>query len=165
MKKLFLASATMTLFAISFTLFQFSCKKNVIAQTINGNNLPIASTSTLGSVIAGSGLVISNSGVLSTESPKDVILYFKEGPTGHPYEYWVCSKDGSNQKKVNFPSNVTVSNEGVSLLNDKKSVVFSGSLTWPAGLSELYTMKIDGSELRKIVGNGTDNFYSPKTYW
>lgn len=134
MKKILLGSAILFLFAIAITLFQLSCSKETIAQT-------------------------------STVSQNDVILYQKAVSTSFGTEWWVCKKDGSNQRKVNFPSAIVVTQLGVSLLSDKNSVVFSASLnTTPLGISEIYTMNIDGTNLQKIVTDGSNN-YLPKAYW
>lgn len=166
MKKLFLGSAALALFAIAITLFQISCKKDAIAQTITYTLQP-ATTSTLGGVIVGPGLTVDNSGVLSSSGHhNDVILYQKRVPTGYGTEWWTCSKDGSNQRKVNFPPTITVTQLGVSLLSDKNSVVFSGAVTAiPLGISDIYTMNIDGTNLKKIVTNGTNDFHSPQASW
>jgi Tol biopolymer transport system component len=52
---------------------------------------------------------------------------------------------------------------GVSLLPDKNAVVFSAAVTaTPLGISDIYTMNLDGANLKKIVTNGTNNFYSPQ---
>ncbi len=166
MKKLFLGSAALALFAIAITLFQISCKKDAIAQTMTYTLQP-ATASSLGGVIVGSGLTVDNSGVLSTNGPhNDVILYLKSVPTPLGVEWWTCSKDGSNQRKVNFPPAITITQLGVSLLSDKNSVVFSAAVTaTPLGVSDIYTMNIDGTNLQKIVTNGANNFYSPQASW
>ena len=164
MKKLFLGSAALALFAIAITLFQISCKKDAIAQTIT-YTLPAATTSTLGGVIVGPGFTVDNSGVISSKH-NDVILYLKSVPTPLGVEWWTCSKDGSNQRKVNFPPAITITQLGVSLLSDKNSVVFSAAVTaTPLGVSDIYTMNIDGTNLQKIVTNGANNFYSPHASW
>jgi hypothetical protein len=167
MKRLLLGSAVLTIFAIAITLFQISCKKDAIAQATNYNLTP-ATTTKLGGIIVGTGLVIDNAGILSTREDNltDVILYQKSVSTGYGTEWWTCFKDGSNQRKVNFPSTITVRQLGVSLLSDKKSVVFSGSVTAiPLGISDIYTMNIDGTNLQKIVTNGSNDFHSPQAYW
>jgi hypothetical protein len=162
MKKLLQGSIVLTLFAISIFLFQISCRKDAVAQN-SQYTLPVATNSTLGGVIVGQGLSIDNSGVLSC-SRNDVILYFKM--TSPRYEWWVCDRDGGNQRMVNFPSTITVTNLGVSLLSDKNTVVFSGAAsTIPLGVSDLYTMNIDGSNLHKIVSNSGVNLTMPVAYW
>lgn len=99
-----------------------------------------------------------------TESNNTVILYQKRVITGFGTEWWVCSKDGSNQRKVNFPVNIIIRQLGVSLMPDKNSVVFSASENTLMAVSNIYTMNIDGTNLQKIVSNGTDDFYSPLAY-
>jgi len=162
MKQLLQGSIVLTLFAISIFLFQMSCRKDAVAQN-SQYILPVATTSTIGGVIVGQGLSIDNSGVLSC-SRNDVILYFKM--TSPRYEWWVCDRDGSNQRMVNFPPTITVMNLGVSLLSDKNTVVFSGAAsTIPLGVSDLYTMNIDGSNLHKIAANSGVNLTAPVAYW
>ncbi len=162
MKILLQGSIALTTFAISIMLFQMGCKKDAIAQN-STYNLPVASSSTLGGIMIGPGLTIDNTGRLSCPHD-DVILYFKT--TSPKYEWWVCDKNGGNQRMVNFPSTITVTNVGVSLLSDKKSVVFSGAAsTIPLGISNLYTMNIDGSNLNMIVANSGVNLTAPVAYW
>ena len=93
-----------------------------------------------------------------------VILYQKRVPTQYGIEWWVCSEDGSNQRKVNFPANIIIRQLGVSLMPDKNSVVFSASENSLAAVSNIYTMNIDGTNLQKIVSTATDDFYSPLAY-
>ncbi len=162
MKKLLQGSIVLTLFAISIFLFQISCKREAIAQNTQ-YTLPVATNSRLGGVIVGPGLNIDNSGILSC-SRNDVILYIKK--VSARYEWWVCDRDGGNQRMVNFPSTITVTNLGVSLLSDKNTVVFSGTAsTIPLGISDLYTMNIDGSNLHKIVANSGVDLSMPIAYW
>jgi len=155
-------SIALCLFAIAIMLFQISCKKDSFAQS-PAYTLPMASTSTLGGVIVGQGLNIDNTGKLSCPHD-DVILYIKRATP--KYEWWVCNRDGGNQRKVNFPAAITVTQMGVSLLSDKNSVVFSGTATTiPLGISDVYTMNIDGSNLHKIVTNSGDDLMTPVAYW
>jgi hypothetical protein len=164
MKKLFLGSAALLLFSIAITLFQIACKKDLIAQSATYTLKP-ATASDLGGIIVGQGLSIDNSGVLSTtDNPHNgIILYQKSVATAFGIEWWVCQTDGSNQRKVNFPSTLAITQLGVSLLPDKNSVVFSAAAaTTPLGISDIYTMNLDGTNLKKIVTNGNNNFYSPQ---
>lgn len=162
MKMLLQGSIALTLLAISIMLFQMSCKKDAFAQN-PVYTLPVASNSTLGGVMVGAGLTIDNSGKLSCPR-NDVILYIKKLPGR--YEWWVCDRDGANQKIVNFPPTITVTDLGVSLLSDKNSVVFSGTATTiPLGVSDLYTMNIDGTNLHKIVLNTGSSLSMPTAHW
>ena len=87
MKKLLLGSATLTIFALSIAIFQIACQKETTAQQTQYTLVP-ATTATLGGVIVGNGLNVSNNGTLSVASSapaqQNKILFvksFDSGPT------------------------------------------------------------------------------------
>jgi hypothetical protein len=79
MKKLLMGSAALTLFSISMIIFQMSCKKDATAQTGGTSyTLPAATTSTLGGIVVGNGLSVSNGGTLSVNSSTGGVTQFNK---------------------------------------------------------------------------------------
>jgi Tol biopolymer transport system component len=170
MKKIFKSALILTFFAVSLLLFQMSCKKTVDAQQNGTYILPIASPTTLGGVKPdGTTILVDPSGKISIASQNlpqqsDVILYKKyiPGPSVSTVEFWLCDKNGSNKRQIVVPSNLTIQDFNMSLLADQNTVVFPA--TEGNGTSNLYTMNIDGSNIKKIVGDGVNNYYEPQAY-
>lgn len=169
MNKIFKSALILTFFSLSLLLFQISCKKTADAQQ-SSYVLPIATPTTLGGVKPdGTTILVDPSGKISVASPNnsqqsEVILYKKyiPGPSVSTVEFWVCDKNGSNKKQIVFPSNLISEDFDMSLLADQNSVVFPAKEA--NGTSNLYTMNIDGSNLKKIVGDGVNNYYEPQVY-
>lgn len=163
MKKILLGAIILTCFAIAITLTQISCQKTV-AQT-NGNNyvLPPATTSTLGGVIIGSGLSITNTGVLSVTpssgglQQQNLILFMKDNRNNDTHELWTANIDGTNQKAIpiNYPAGLSFNeDEGARLTPDGKTVLFvmeDESNTQ----SYIYSCPITGGNATKIIDGGS----------
>jgi len=128
----------LTLFSLSMLVFQMSCKKEANAQT-------------------------------TTLTQTDLILYHKyiSGSSGvSTHEYWVCLKDGSNKRQIMVPSTMYVRDSKMTVLEDKNSVIFSGTVGSTTGVAEIYTMNIDGSNLQKIVnGDASTDVFLQEAYW
>ena len=158
MKKLFLGSIVLMIFSISIILFQISCQKTVTGQT-NGNNytLPPASTSTLGGIIVGQGLSVTENGTLSVNNTSAVIQLNKiiyARTKNSITEIWTANYDGSNKTKLNitFPSNLYI-NQEIKISPDGQTVFFQAENN--AGTEFIYSCKIDGSNLTQIVDGST----------
>jgi hypothetical protein len=157
MKKLLLSSAALTLFSISILVFQLSCKKDAVAQTSNPYVLPPATSTSLGGVIAGSGLNITANGTLSvtpvtgTLTQQNIIFYIKEGSLTGTYEYWLANLDGTNQHKINITlgANVVLKDEA-RLTPDGTKIIFTAEDT-STTIDAIYTVAIAGGTPAKIV--------------
>lgn len=158
MKKIILASAVLLFFAISISIFQMSCKKDANAQTGTNYTLPPATTSSLGGVIIGSGLSVTANGTISVSNTStgttqlNKILVCKA--FGTYTEIWTANYDGSNYTKINI--SLPVGFKMVSLVDarlspDGKYLFFNGSESVNLNIINLYSCKIDGSNLQKII--------------
>lgn len=161
MKKLFLSSVVLIAFAISITLFQFSCKKDATAQVSSYTLLP-ATNSTLGGVIIdGSTIKVDVSGKISTVSNSNqqlnIILYalgYGGGPgyiNSNASEYWVMNYDGTNPKKIplTFSSNLKYG-MNPHLSPDCKTVFFT-AIEIATSKSYLFSCSRDGSNLKTLL--------------
>lgn len=158
MKKVFLASASLIVLAVSISIFQISCQKEVQAQS-GSNVLKPATTSTLGGVIPdGTTISVDANGKISciSSAVQDLLLfsvYIENGGASHT-EIWTSKLDGTNKKKVSItvPSGFDISDSDVKMLPDRQRIVFvmysSAGSTY---VSNVYTCKLDGSDLKKII--------------
>ena len=164
MKKLLLGSVFLTFFAISITLFQASCQKEVVANTETAYTLPPATTTTLGGVIVGQGLEVTTDGTIGIASgnvaQQNKIFFIKSFnvPNTDGYsEIWSANYDGSNQQKFNIvlPSGMNV--EDLSISPDKQSLFITCFYYLTGSTSEakfcIFSCKPDGSNLKKIIEN------------
>jgi len=159
MKKLLLGSVFLTIFAFAITIFQISCQKEAVANTELGYDLPRATATTLGGVIVGQGLGVTPDGTLSVTSDSVVqqnkIIYIKRIFNGNG-EIWTANYDGSNQQKLNIalpygsPGELRISPDRQNLFISW----YSSSTIKPSPC--IYTCKIDGSNLKKIIDDGSD---------
>jgi hypothetical protein len=162
MKKLLLSSAALTLFSISILIFQISCKKDALAQTGPSYVLPPATSTSLGGVIAGSGLNIAANGTLSVApvtgglTQQNIIFYIKNLSPADTYEYWLANLDGTNQHKVNITlgANVALRDEA-RLSPDGTKIIFTAedSIT---GIDAVYSVAIAGGNATKIIDGGAN---------
>jgi len=119
MKKLFLSSAALTVFAISILLFQFSCREDVIAQTPSVSNIIIYSkANSLGedeiwkanidgtnqqrvniALPSGYSLNVNNDGgqIRITSDGQKIIF---KGENSSTVSLFSCALDGSNVVKL-----------------------------------------------------------------
>ena len=162
MRKLLLSSVVLSTFAIALTIFQMSCQKQATAQQTNSNyTLPAATTSTLGGVIIGNGLSVTNNGTLSVNTStsslpqmnKLIIRKFNY-KTNSLDGIYIANYDGSNQQKINvqLPSG---DNFGQVLLSPDGKTLFIESNGEP---TNLYSCNIDGTNLKKILGEGVYDY-------
>lgn len=165
MRQLLLGSVILIIFAIAITLFQISCQKESNAQTTT-YTLPPATTTTLGGVIVGNGLAVTNNGTLSVtccgsgSMQQNKILFVKSflsGPTEWS-EIWTANFDGTNPQKINItvPAGMTIDGElGPTISPDRQTIFFSMSNT-TTNVNHIYSCKLDGTNLIKIIdGTGT----------
>lgn len=161
MKKLLLGSLVLALFSFLTILLQISCQKDVNAQTNNYTLLP-ATSSTLGGVIIGPGLNITNNGVLSVNGSSGIQLlskivyqkYYTSGVT----EIWLANYDGSNQQKINItlPSGFEINEDGSAKLSpDGLTVFFDAITTTQPYYTNIYSCKIDGTNISLVIAHGT----------
>ena len=161
MRKIFLGSIVLTLFAITTSVIQVSCNRDVIAQN-SSYVLPPATTSRLGGVIVGGGLSISSDGVLSTSgnSINKILYVIKQTSGGNlSYEMWLANYDGSNKNRVNItlPRKIVVKDDMSPRLSpDGKKIFFLAyDNDWMIPKPHLWSCNIDGSNVNQIItGDG-----------
>jgi len=157
MKKILLSSAVLTLFSISILIFQLSCKKDAIAQSATPYVLPAATTTSLGGVIAGSGLSVTANGTLSVTpgtgglTQQNIILYITNETSTNTYEYWMANLDGTNKHKVNITlgANIVLRDEA-RLTPDGTKIIFTAENT-TTGIDAVYSVAIAGGAPTKII--------------
>lgn len=162
MKKILLGSIVLTIFSLSIILFQFSCQKEATAQT-TPYTLPTATTSTLGGIIVGTGLSVTNNGVLSVTNSTgglqqlNKIVYQKYYTSGAT-EIWTANYDGTGQTKLNITlsTGLTIDEDGSVKLSPDGQTVFFDVIEIAAPVYRgIYSCKIDGTNVRQIVAPGT----------
>lgn len=140
MKKLLQSSMVLFLFASSMFLFEISCKKDAAAK------------------------------INSPETMNKIVYMNYDDLTGL-FEIYTSNLDGTNNSKVpvTIPSGLKM-NDAVAITPDGTKLIFTlrnidGSAPNNIGGS-VYTCKLDGSELTKIIGGTTsDNLqFSISTY-
>jgi hypothetical protein len=162
MKKLLMSAIVLSSFAIALTLFQISCQKEATAQTGANYVLTPATTTTLGGVIVGSGLSVTNVGVLSVASGSGGAqlgkVIYKKWLSSTNQELWICNYDGTGATKVNLvlPSGVGMGESAPQLSPNGQKIFFTAGSGYGATLThpDLYTSNADGSNLVKIGDNG-----------
>jgi hypothetical protein len=168
MKKLFLGSMALLTFSISVLIVQISCQKGANSQTSNGSNyiLPPATTTRLGGVIVGNGLSVTSDGTLSvTSSPgaqQNKILYYKRRKGYYATnweEIWTANYDGTGAQRVNIvpPAGMSVSLDSDVSISPDGQRVFFGMTETSTGSVHIYTCKLDGTGLTKIVDGSTSD--------
>jgi hypothetical protein len=152
MKHIIKTSLVLIFFSVSVIIFNLSCEKESIAQTNTSYTLPKATTSSLGGVIVGSGLSVTDNGTISTQN-QGIIVFKKLGDKNN--EFWTSKYDGSNQIKVtiaSFPQDNGILTEPnlwkISPDGKKVFIVIVNELTQKQAL---YVCNIDGSGLTLIV--------------
>jgi Tol biopolymer transport system component len=140
MKKLLLSSIILLLFSCSILIFQVSCQKEANAGT---NNI----------------------------TTMNKIVYMNYDDITGLYEIYTSNLDGTNNTKVpiTIPSGLKM-NDAVAITPDGNKLIFTlrniNSSTPNHIGGSVYTCKLDGSELTKIIGSTTsDNLqFSISTY-
>jgi hypothetical protein len=163
MRKIFLGSIVLTLFAITTSVIQVSCNRDVIAQN-SSYVLPPATTSRLGGVIVGGGLSITSDGVLSTSgSSINKILYVVKQMSSTAttvYQMWIANYDGSNKVRIGItlPRNIVVRDDmNPRLSPDGKKIFFLAYNTdWITPRTSLWSCNIDGSNVSQIIVGDTN---------
>jgi hypothetical protein len=161
MKKLLLSSAALILFSISILIFQISCKKDAVAQSGGAYILPVATTTTLGGVIAGSGLSVASNGTLSVMpvsgglTQQNIIFYIKNISADNSFEYWLANLDGTNQHKINITlgANVVLRDEA-RLSPDGTRIIFTAENT-SSNIDAIYSVAVTGGAATKIIDGAT----------
>lgn len=163
MKKLLLGSVALTLFSLSIIIFQISCQKESHAQTTN-YTLPPATTSTLGGVIVGNGLSVTSNGTLSLTASgatqQNKILFFKRlksNTTTNWDEIWTANYDGTNAQKINIvpPAGMSINLDSDVTISPDGQRIFFGMSETATGNTHIYSCKLDGTNLTKVVdGSG-----------
>jgi hypothetical protein len=124
MKKLFLSSIALFVFSISILVFQMSCRKSVVAQTVTSSVTPIGIV-----LIEGQNPLATN--IDST------------------HYYYTANYDGSNLKQINLsglPSGTIIVPETGRLSPDGKTLFFIGG----AGVRYLYSINTNGTNLKQL---------------
>lgn len=170
MKKILLGSFSLLILSCAILIFQISCTKSVDAQTgNNGGNytLPIASNSTLGGIMVGTGLSISSTGVLSVNNSgtnpgtgtgttqQNKIVFTKDNREGA--DIWIMNYDGTGQTKVNItlPAGIVIGDDvKISPDNTKLFFVTIDTNITNANKEDIYTCDIDGKNVKKIYDMG-----------
>jgi hypothetical protein len=153
MKHIIKTSLVLIFFSLSIIIFNLSCEKESTAQANTSYTLPKATTSSLGGVIVGSGLSVTDNGTISTQN-FDIIIFSRNGDKEN--EFWTAKHDGTNQKKITIPSLPTteaISKDQLRLSPDGKKFFFK-IYYYPnnTGINEkLYSCNIDGSGLTKLI--------------
>jgi hypothetical protein len=167
MKKIFLSTIALSLFALSAILFQISCKKTANAQS-SSYVLPTATTSRLGGVIPdgttisvdGNGRISTNN--IGTEKQQNKIIFTKNiplaGTSGQYYgQIWTANYDGTNQQQINIslPNGLFVSyTPFVKLSPDQKTIFFYvDDFNGDKNGTGFYSSNIDGSNPKLIIPN------------
>ena len=152
MKNILKGSIILFIFSISIILFNISCKKESIAQTNTSYILPKATSNSLGGVIVGSGLSVTDNGTISTQSAG--LLIFAKGADKYN-EFWTSKYDGTNQVKItisSIPSTGEIIKETIKLSPDGKKFFFQMNPNVTSNLTDaLYSCNIDGSGLIKLI--------------
>lgn len=154
MKNIFKGSLILIFFSISIAVFNISCNKETTAQTNTTYSLPVATTSTVGGVIVGSGLSVTSNGTISTQNA-GLLVFAKVGDKAN--EFWTAKFDGSSQTKITLTISATaeIVKESIKISPDGKKLflVLNLNPTLPASLDAIYSCNIDGSGLTKLVDN------------
>jgi len=138
MKKILLSTLVLTAFSFSIILFQFSCKKQVYADT------QTTSTQQQNKIIYlkdiyGSGKILFDQA-----------------------EIWTANYDGTGQAKINItlPTNYVIAIENPQLSPDRKTMFFDAFQT--NGTEDItswsiYACNIDGSNVHQVVAADGNN--------
>ena len=114
----------------------------------------MATTSTVGGVIVGSGLSVTSNGTISTQNA-GLLVFAKGGDKAN--EFWTAKFDGSSQTKITLTISATaeIVKNSIKISPDGKKLflVLNLNPTLPASLDAIYSCNIDGSGLTKLVDN------------
>lgn len=163
MKNLLMSTIVLIAFSLAILIFQISCKKDVNAQTSSNYALPIATSSTLGGIIVGSGLSVTNSGVVSVNASSSTtqvgkVIFKKISKAGS--EIWLCNYDGTNPSKVNItlPTGCYFANDMTPMMSpDGKKIFFTAGFSGNMSATEsdvMFVCNTDGTSVVKILEAG-----------
>jgi hypothetical protein len=162
MKNLLMSTVVLIAFSLAIIIFQMSCKKEVNAQSSPNYTLPIATTSTLGGVIVGSGLSVSNSGVVSVNNSSSTtqvgkVIFKKISKAGS--EIWLCNYDGTSPSKVNItlPAGYNFADDMTPMLSpDGKKIFFTAGFLGNSVIKSdvMFVCNTDGTSVAKILEAG-----------
>lgn len=164
MKKIFLGSVALATFSISVILFQISCQKSAEAQSGGGSSsyvLPPATTTKLGGVMPdGTTITVDANGRISAvtnSQPINLLLYsVTDFNNNDAVEIWTSKLDGTNKTKIpiTIPTGFYLNNDA-KLTPDGQNVTFSMYSSASPRISHIYTCKLNGTGLTKIVDGST----------
>lgn len=127
MNQIIRSSVVLILFSLGIILFQFSCQKQANAQT---------------------------------NSQQGKVLFVKSFVSGQNEfsEIWVTNFNGSNPQRlnINLPSGFKIDGENGPTISPDGQLIFFGVWSPSLGVSHIYSCKLDGTNLVKIVdGTGS----------
>ena len=130
-KKLLIASAALTIFALAMIFFQLSCKKSANAQ---------------------------NNSATASQINK---LIFKRITSSNSREIWTSNYDGSNANRINIllPNGIVFSDDmSPKLSPDGQKVFFEAGTSNQTKISgDLYVCNVDGTGVRMILDRAGGN--------
>ncbi len=154
-----MGSFALMLFSASILLFQMSCKKSADAEPggTGNNTVPVATTTTLGGVIVGSGLSVTPTGVLSVNAGNSGAtqlnkIVFVKYIVNVGSEIWLMNYDGSGQTKVNIAlaANQQIRDDARLSPDGKKLFFVMGTTGLNSNKDDIYSCDIDGKNLVKL---------------
>ncbi|MEO8947312.1 MAG: hypothetical protein ABI308_02815 [Mucilaginibacter sp.] len=169
MKKLILSTIALLAFSVAIAVFQISCTKQAISQTLS-YVLPPATTSKLGGVIPdGTTISVDATGKISTMGSGNTVqqqgklIYGVFGATEAANAIYTANFDGSNAQKINItlPSGIVVDPDNVRLSPDQKTIFFTAHMIPPATVAHyIYSCNIDGSNIHQLPIPSSANGYN-----
>lgn len=164
MRKLYLSSIALIVFAFSGIVFQLSCSEEAISANGGDYILPPATTNSLGGVIVGSGLAVESNGTLSVVPTtndglvqKNLILYVRNIKEDDSYEYWVANIDGTNKRKIDITLSANLSLRSDAQLSPDGTKVIFNVFNNTTAHDDIYTVAIAGGVPSKIIDGDSDS--------
>jgi len=92
---------------------------------------------------------------INVTTQQNKIIYTKSGSGTD--EIWIANLDGTNQTKVPIvlPSNLKLGNAQATITPDGTKIIFQAREVSISNTGYLYTCNTNGSDLVKIIGDGT----------
>lgn len=123
MKKILLSTIVLTAFSLSIILFQFSCKKDAVADT-------------------------TTTGV----NQQNKLVFIKVDLATGRRSIWVSNYDGSNPQNLNvvLPGAAAI-DHNLTVSPDHKVLFFSVYYPTPSIEDDIYSCSMDGTNLKKVI--------------
>lgn len=150
MKKLLKAALFLLVVGLLILASQISCKK-ATAQT--STSTPTTPTKVLYSIQAVGEAAHDTSYYQYPGTDTQRLIQYLI-PTTYVTQLYYCGTDGSNPTPIPIPSNYLIQSER--LTPDGSTVIFQAT-TSPAGASSIYSMGLDGSNLKTIVNSSVSS--------